>query len=98
VFFEIDKSNFENDFDHGKWYPGLELFCKEGTKIPICFAASKNASMMGKVLTKVFIKMDVLGITKRDVDKNGQPYYPCAIIDGHTSWMDKGFLTFANKP
>ncbi len=98
MFSEIDESNFENYFGHGKRYPSLQLFCKDGTRIPICFAASKKTSMTGKVLTKIFEKMDVLGITKRSVDENGQPCYPCVIIDGHTSRMDKGFLTYINKP
>ncbi len=42
--------------------------------------------------------MDDLGITKRGVDENGQPYHPCVIIDEHASRGDKDFLTYVNKP
>jgi hypothetical protein len=52
--------------------------------------------MTGKVLT--IKKMDVSSITKCGIDKNGQPYYPCVIIDGHTLRMDKGILTHVNEP
>ena len=63
VFSEIDESNFENNFGHSKRYPGLQLFQEDGTKIPVCFAASKKASMTGEVLTKIYMQMDDLGIT-----------------------------------
>jgi hypothetical protein len=84
VFSEIDESNFEDNFGCGKQYPGLQLCCKDETKIPVCIAASKKALMASNVLVKVYKQMDDLGITKRSVDKNGQSYYPCVIIDGHT--------------
>jgi hypothetical protein len=64
VFSEMDKNNFENNFGHGKRYPGLQLFCKDGTTIPIYFAASKKASMMGKVLTKSLRKWTFLASQK----------------------------------
>jgi hypothetical protein len=54
--------------------------------------------MTDKVLAKVYKQMDNLGITKRGVDENGQPYYPCVIIDGHTLRVDKDFLTYTNEP
>ena len=35
VFSEIDEINFENNFGCGKWYPGLQLFREDETKIPV---------------------------------------------------------------
>jgi hypothetical protein len=67
-----------------------------------CFAKTEqrllSVLLHPRRLTKVFKKMDVLGITKRNVEENDQPCYPCVIIDGYTLQMYKGFLTCINKP
>ena len=36
-------------------------------------------------------------VTLHGVDENGQPYYPCVIIDGHTLRVDN-FFTYINEP
>jgi hypothetical protein len=51
--------------------------------------------MMGMVLTKVYMQMDDLGITKHGVDENGQPYYPCVII-AHHGWTKNFSLMSTN--
>jgi hypothetical protein len=64
VFVDFDEDNYGNNFGIGRRYPGLQLYCGDGTIIPICWAASPNACMLGEILTLVFRQMDKLGITK----------------------------------
>jgi hypothetical protein len=76
VFSVFDESNYENNFGTGKRYPGLQLYRDNGTKIPICWAASPNACMSGEILTLMFVQMDKLGISRRGIDDIGKPFYP----------------------
>jgi hypothetical protein len=97
VFADFDKDYYKNNFGVGRRYSGLQLFCEDGTIIPICWAASPNACMLGEILTLVFRQMDKLGITKRVLTEHGMPITPLAIIDVHPSQMDSKFITYINK-
>lgn len=97
VFAEWDDDDFENNFGQGKRHPGLPLYRDDGSKVPVFFAASPNASMTGAILVKLFTAMDELGISKRGIDENGKPYCPVVILDGHASRMDLGFLEYMHK-
>ena len=95
--FNDDEKFYADNFGPGKRYPGLELLDENGNKLPTCFGASPNACMTGEILTKMFERMDKLGITKRGTDENGNPIVPCIIIDGHPSRMNADFLTYINE-
>ena len=95
--FNDDEKFYADNFGPGKRYPGLELLDENGNKLPTCFGASPNACMTGEILTKMFERMDKLGITKRGTDENGNPIVPCIIIDGHPSLMNADFLTYINE-
>ena len=88
VLAAFDESNYENNFGTSKRYPGLQLYRDNGTKIPICWAASSNACMSGDILTLMFEQMDKLGISKLGIDESGKPFYPCMVIDGHPSRLN----------
>jgi hypothetical protein len=96
VFADYDEDNYKNNFGIGRRYLGLQLFRKDGTIIPICWAASLKACMTGEILTMVFLQMDKLGITKCRFNKNGSPVTPLVILDGHPLHMDSKFLTYIN--
>ncbi len=97
VFADFDKDNYKNIFGIGRRHSGLQLFCEDGTIMPICWAASPNACMLGEILTLVFQQMDKLSITKRGLTKHGMLITPLAILDVHPSQMDSEFLTYINK-
>ncbi len=43
------------------------------------------------------MRLDELGIVERGIDKNGNPFYPALIIDGHISRLSLPFLEHINK-
>ncbi len=51
---------------------------------------------MGEILALVFQQMDKLGITKHGFNKNGLPFTPLVILNGHPSQIDSEFLTYIN--
>ena len=98
VFVPYDQANPHNNHGPGKKHPGLELRRDDGSKVPIYFAYSENASMTGDILKGVFEAMDEEGITTREFDENGKPVvYPLVILDGHGSRTHSGFLTYVNN-
>jgi hypothetical protein len=98
VFVPYDQENYHNNFGPGKKHPGLELRRDDGSKVPIYFAYTENASMTGDILKGVFEAMDEEGITTREFDENGKPVvYPLMILDGHGSRTHYDFLTYVNN-
>ena len=87
---------FEN-FGLGKRHPGLSLFDRNGKEIPVLFTATPNALMDGNVLCRSFTMKDDYGMTQRGTDADGKKYYPFALVDGHISRIDEGYLTYINK-
>ena len=58
VWAELSEDCHPGNFGPGRRFPGLSLFRKDGTEIPVLFAASPNASMTSAILTATFRAMD----------------------------------------
>ena len=58
---------------------------------------SSNGSITGKILTPILMRLDELGIVEQGIEKNGYPFYPAFIIDGHISRLSLPFLEYINK-
>ena len=96
VFVEWDDTNFANNFGPGKRHPGLSLYNADGSKVPVYFDATPNASMTSEVLKNIFQKMDDLGIDERGFDEDDNPFCPAYLIEGHISRMGEDFLQYVN--
>jgi hypothetical protein len=55
------------------------------------------SSITGKILTRILMRLDELGIVGQGIDKNGDPFYPALIIDGHILRLSLPFLEYINK-
>jgi len=96
VFAEwVEGSEVVDNFGPGKRFPGLSLFDSNGKEIPVLFAATPSASMVGTILRDTFAALNRLGIARRGTDERGT-FYPCAFIDGHPSRVDCDFLEYVN--
>ena len=92
-----EDNEIEKNVGPGKYFPMGPTCVVDGEKIPCYCDCSSNGSITGKILTRILMRLDELGVVERGIDKNGHPFYPALIIDGHISRLSLLFLKYINK-